>query len=35
MVGALEMKARLHVDVKTGPNWEDMQPLAEAALIRA
>ena len=27
MVGALEMKARLHVDLKIGPNWEDMHPL--------
>ena len=26
MVGALEMTARLHVDLKMGPNWEDMQP---------
>src|ERR1700694_3613786 len=24
MVGAIEMKARLHVDLKIGPNWEDM-----------
>src|SRR6185312_6178885 len=23
MVGAREMKARLHVDLKMGPNWED------------
>ena len=27
MVSALEMKARLHVDLKIGPNWEDMHPL--------
>lgn len=27
MAGALEMKARLHVDLKMGPNWQDMQPL--------
>jgi DNA polymerase I len=27
MVGALDMAARLHVDLKMGPNWEDMQPL--------
>jgi DNA polymerase I len=26
MVGALDMKARLHVDLKIGPNWEDMKP---------
>jgi DNA polymerase I len=35
MVGAIEMKARLHVDLKIGPNWEDMHPLAQATLIRA
>jgi len=37
MVGAFEMKARLHVDLKIGPNWEDMKPLAlaHAPLIRA
>jgi DNA polymerase I len=35
MVGAIEMKARLHVDLKIGPNWEDMKPLAQATLIRA
>jgi len=35
MVGALEMKARLHVDLKIGPNWEDMQLLAQASLVRA
>jgi DNA polymerase I len=35
MVGALEMKARLHVDLKIGRNWEDMQPLAQASLVRA
>src|SRR5947209_16440151 len=23
MIGALEMRARLHVDLKMGPNWED------------
>jgi DNA polymerase-1 len=36
MVGALEMNARLHVDLKVGPNWEDMQPLrvAEPAAAR-
>ena len=28
MVGALEMKARLHVDLKIGLNWEDMKPMA-------
>ena len=27
MIGALEMTARLHVDLKLGPNWDDMQPL--------
>ncbi len=26
MIGALDMKARLHVDLKIGPNWEDMKP---------
>jgi len=35
MVGALEMKARLHVDLKIGPNWEDMKLLAQASLVRA
>jgi hypothetical protein len=29
------MKARLHVDLKIGSNWEDMKPLAQATLIRA
>jgi DNA polymerase-1 len=27
MISALEMKAPLHVDLKMGANWEDMQPL--------
>jgi hypothetical protein len=27
MVGALEMQARLHVDLKMGRNWEDMKAL--------
>jgi DNA polymerase-1 len=27
MVGAYELKARLHVDLKMGPNWEDMRRL--------
>jgi DNA polymerase-1 len=35
MVGAFDMKARLHVDLKLGPNWEDMKPLAQASLARA
>jgi DNA polymerase I len=35
MVGALDMKARLHVDFKLGPNWEDMKPLAVSSLARA
>lgn len=35
MVGAREMKARLHVDLKMGLNWEDMQPVAVPALVRA
>jgi DNA polymerase-1 len=35
MVGALEMTARLHVDLKLGPNWEDMKPLALSSLVRA
>ena len=30
MVGALEMKARLHVDLKIGPNWEDMHARSAA-----
>ncbi len=28
MGGALEMAARLHVDLKQGPNWEDMHSLS-------
>jgi DNA polymerase-1 len=35
MIGALDMKARLHVDLKMGPNWEDMHPLAQATLLSA
>jgi DNA polymerase I len=35
MVSALDMKARLHVDLKLGPNWEDMKPLAVSSLARA
>jgi DNA polymerase I len=27
MISALEMNAPLHVDLKMGPNWEDMNPL--------
>ncbi len=27
MVGAYELKARLHIDLKMGPNWEDMRSL--------
>jgi DNA polymerase-1 len=27
MVGALDMKARLHVDLKLGRNWQDMTPM--------
>jgi DNA polymerase-1 len=27
MGSALDMRARLHVDLKIGPNWEDMRPL--------
>jgi hypothetical protein len=27
MGSAFDMKARLHVDLKIGPNWEDMKPL--------
>ena len=30
MVGALDMKARLHVDLKIGRNWEDMKALSLA-----
>jgi DNA polymerase-1 len=32
MVGALEMKARLHVDLKIGLNWEDMKPVVSGQL---
>ena len=35
MVGALEMTARLHVDLKLGPNWEDMQSLHVEAEVPA
>ncbi len=28
MVGALDLKATLHVDLKIGKNWEDMSPVA-------
>ncbi|HLZ29800.1 MAG TPA: DNA polymerase I [Chloroflexota bacterium] len=35
MASAYEMTARLHVDLKIGPNWEDMKPLAQASLVRA
>ncbi len=35
MVGALDMKARLHVDLKIGRNWEDMKALALSSLARA
>ncbi len=37
MVSALEMRAKLHVDLKVGPNWEDMKPfvLAPAATAAA
>jgi DNA polymerase I len=35
MAGALEMKARLHVDLKLGSNWEDMKPLAHAPFVSA
>ncbi|HEY0583341.1 MAG TPA: DNA polymerase, partial [Chloroflexota bacterium] len=31
MTGALDLKARLHVDFKMGPNWEDMKRLGGAA----
>jgi hypothetical protein len=27
MVGAMQLEARLHVDLKIGTNWEDMHPL--------
>jgi len=30
MGSAVDMAARLHVDLKLGPNWEDMKPLALA-----
>ena len=38
MGGAYDMAARLHVDLKQGPNWEDMLPLhleAPAAVAAA
>jgi DNA polymerase-1 len=35
MVGALDLKATLHVDLKLGKNWEDMAPLALKSLARA
>src|SRR6266542_1517585 len=35
MVGALALKAMLHVDLKLGHNWEDMHPLAVASLAHA
>jgi DNA polymerase I len=35
MGGALEMKAPLHVDLKMGPNWEDMKPLTLPAAVAA
>jgi DNA polymerase-1 len=35
MAGAIEMKARLHVDLKMGPNWEDMKPLQLPVLAAA
>ena len=35
MVGAYELKACLHVDLKMGLNWEDMKPLAVPSLARA
>jgi hypothetical protein len=31
MVGAYDLKAHLHVDLKMGPNWEDMRRLIVAA----
>jgi DNA polymerase-1 len=30
MIGALDLRARLHVDFKMGPNWEDMKRLGGA-----
>ena len=33
MVGALDMKARLHVDLKIGRNWEDMKALAKLSAV--
>jgi len=35
MVGALDLKAALHVDLKLGCNWEDMTPFKLASLARA
>jgi DNA polymerase-1 len=35
MVGALDLKAMLHVDLKLGQNWEDMTSYKVASLARA
>jgi DNA polymerase-1 len=35
MSEALDMKAPLHVDLKLGPNWEDLKSLALATPVRA
>ena len=35
MIGVVTMKAKLHVDLKMGPNWEDMKSLALPSLVRA
>jgi DNA polymerase-1 len=35
MINAIELKAKLHVDVKLGSNWEDMKPLEVVSLARA
>jgi DNA polymerase-1 len=35
MIEAIELRARLHVDLKIGPNWDEMKTLAQASLVRA
>jgi DNA polymerase-1 len=35
MTEAIELRAPLHVDLKIGPNWDDMKTLAHASLVRA
>jgi DNA polymerase-1 len=35
MVDAIELKARLHVDLKIGLNWNDMKPMLVSPGVRA